>query len=44
MQIPRMQEFYERIIATPRSGAPTIREARTDYLRTVRQIDLMTRP
>lgn len=28
-----MREYYRRIIATRRSGGPTIREARADYRR-----------
>ncbi len=35
MQLPGMHEYCGRIIATRRSGGPTIREAQADYRRTV---------
>ena len=35
MQMPQLHEYYRRIIATGRSGGPTIREAQADYRRTV---------
>lgn len=35
MQMLGMHEYYERIIASRRSGVPTISEARADYLRLI---------
>lgn len=37
MQMSQMQDYYGRLLATQRSGGPTAREARTDYVRTIRQ-------
>jgi len=35
MQPPRMHEYYMRVIATRRSGGPTMDEARAHYLHTI---------